>query len=97
MVKSLAAGVILLLISLCIGIFESSVKVLMESSAVISSALIILAVILSGAAVSGDRSRSNDAFETKEDRQSRFRWIQNLFLTSLPCLFVAMIIYFSSK
>ncbi len=97
MIKALAAGMVLLLISLCIGIYEGSARVLMTSSAAVSAALILLAIILSGAAVSGDSGRANYASETVKDRQLRFKWAQNFILAAVPCLFVTMIIYFSRQ
>lgn len=97
MIKALASGAVLLFICLCIGVVEGSMKVFMEAAAALSSALIVLAVILSGSAVSGDRERANGFSETKDDRRSRFKWAQNFLWAAVPCLFVTMIIYFTTK
>ncbi|MEJ9152457.1 DUF5316 family protein [Bacillus smithii] len=53
---------------------------------IVSVLLIVLAVVLSGLGVSGDRIRANAATETKEDRNWRIDTSKNIILIALPSI-----------
>ncbi|WP_435925785.1 DUF5316 domain-containing protein [Paenibacillus sp. DYY-L-2] len=56
----------------------------------------ILSGILSGAFISGDRTRANENIETDEDRTFRNKHSSILFLFGLPFLIIALIIYLTT-
>jgi hypothetical protein len=54
---------------------------------------LIIAMVFSGALVSGDRLRLNTSIETKKERDSRFNVSGILLVFSLPFLIIFTIIY----
>lgn len=56
----------------------------------------LLAGILSGAFISGDRTRANESIETAEDKRFRSKFSSVLFLFGLPFLTVALLIYLAN-
>ncbi|MNI41526.1 hypothetical protein D3C73_957820 [compost metagenome] len=53
----------------------------------------LLAGILSGAFISGDRTRANNSIESAEDKKFRNKYSIILFIFGLPFLIVAMTVY----
>ncbi|MGG1689383.1 DUF5316 domain-containing protein [Bacillus ginsengihumi] len=84
MVRSFIAGVIIALIISIIGIaIKFSVS---QIFFIVSLVIIILAVLVSGFGVSGDRIRANTSNETKEDRNWRINFSRNLIILSIPSI-----------
>lgn len=57
----------------------------------------LLAGILSGAFISGDRTRANNSIETTEDKRIRNKYSSELFLFGLPFLITALVIFLRTK
>ncbi|MNO05043.1 hypothetical protein D3C81_2262740 [compost metagenome] len=57
----------------------------------------LLAGILSGAFISGDRTRANNSIESAEDKKFRNKYSIILFIFGLPFLIIALIIYMINK
>ncbi|MFY4774176.1 DUF5316 family protein [Metabacillus sp. RGM 3146] len=90
--KSLLAGLGLALIAILVSYLTGlgNLQSYLMTAAIIP---IILAIIISGAAVSGDRFRANAYSETKTDRDQRYRWSSPLLLAGLPSLAAAVVMY----
>jgi hypothetical protein len=58
-----------------------------------SAILIVIAIFISGAAVSGDRLRANNGYEDKSDRNERFKWVKNIIIMAIPCIVTLIIVY----
>ncbi|MCD7034797.1 DUF5316 domain-containing protein [Metabacillus sp. GX 13764] len=67
----------------------------LQSYLFITGAVLIgLSVIISGAAVSGDRMRANHYSETTADRRQRFSWSVKLLLAGVPSLAGAVLLHY---
>lgn len=53
----------------------------------------LVAGIFTGSYISGDRSRANESFETAEDRTFRNKAANLLFLSGIPFLAIALVLY----
>lgn len=53
----------------------------------------LLAGVLSGSFISGDRTRANQSIETSEDKSFRNKYSSVLFVFGLPFLITALIMY----
>jgi heme/copper-type cytochrome/quinol oxidase subunit 2 len=84
MLKSFITGIIVSLIIWIAGAV-SNINV-SRIFFIVSILLIVLAVVLSGLGVSGDRIRANAATETKEDRNWRIDTSKNIILIALPSI-----------
>lgn len=67
-----------------------------EANAWPGGILVILAAILSGMLVSGDRSRANFHSSSTEELRARTQWSGIAFVSSIPFL-VVTIVYFITK
>ncbi|MFS1514517.1 DUF5316 domain-containing protein [Chengkuizengella sp. SCS-71B] len=86
--KPLAYGGVILFITLIIALLIGEIHSIGNITSKVGIILIVLAIITSGTAVSGDRMRANFVYESREDRNSRMRWSKNLMLMSIPSLIV---------
>lgn len=57
-----------------------------------SIVLIVLAVLVSGLAVSGDRQRANFQSETKEERRFKIQSTLNILIMAVPTVITFMIL-----
>ncbi|USL44306.1 DUF5316 family protein [Priestia megaterium] len=92
MIKSIIGGFILSFILLVACTIAN-----VNSETVLFTAFIILAglaLIISGAAVSGDRMRANLATESKTDKKWRITNSINLMLAATPVLAVLLLIHY---
>ena len=94
----------MLLIGTCIGLVGFlltsilySVEVTWKVTGAIGAISWILAAILSGALVSGDRVRSNYYSEDKEDSIKRERILDILFIFGLPNIVLSIILFLVVK
>ncbi|UOQ87285.1 DUF5316 family protein [Gracilibacillus salinarum] len=85
-------GISVAVISVTIGLFSRNLELVLTISGIAFIVPILLAVIFSGALVSGDRMHSIFLTESKEKRTEKNRWIKNLLAIALPNLFVILII-----
>ncbi|BFH68884.1 hypothetical protein J27TS7_23000 [Paenibacillus dendritiformis] len=67
-----------------------------EANAWPGGILLILAAILSGVLISGDRSRANFHSSSREEVRARTRWSGIAFVCSIPFL-VVTVVYFITK
>lgn len=72
---------------------DSLIDMVMKITGGIGVVAWLLAGILSGAFISGDRTRANESIETADDKKFRSKFSSVLFLTGLPFLIVALLIY----
>lgn len=92
MIKSIISGFILSFILLVACTIAN-----VNSETVLFTAFILLvgvAIIISGAAVSGDRMRANLATESKTDKKWRITNSINLMLAAAPVLGVFLLIHY---
>ncbi|AVK85338.1 hypothetical protein C3943_18300 [Lysinibacillus sp. B2A1] len=66
-------------------------------SGIIGCILIVVAMIMSGSMVSGDRMRANFATETREHRDERNKFTANSFLMAVPNILITIILYYFVK
>ncbi|RCX21445.1 hypothetical protein DFP94_102198 [Fontibacillus phaseoli] len=57
----------------------------------------LLAGLLSGAFISGDRTRANESIETEGDKRFRSKYSSLFFIFGLPWLATALVLYLMSK
>ncbi|NDI35308.1 DUF5316 family protein [Chengkuizengella sediminis] len=90
-VKPLVHGGIILFITFIIVLSVGEIHSIGNITFKVAIILIILAILTSGTAVSGDRMRANFAYESREEKKSRMRWSKNLLLMSIPSFVVWII------
>ena len=83
-------GVVLLLI----GLISNDWSIVTKLFGYLGFGSVGLAAIFSGALISGDRIRANNATESKEDNLKRNRWANHLFLFGLPNILIMIALYF---
>ncbi|TCP23425.1 hypothetical protein EV207_13224 [Scopulibacillus darangshiensis] len=76
-------------------IFAQLAKVsIIISTGFVSVILIVIAVAISGsAAISGDSSRANHAYEGSDDRKDKLKWTMRLLFAAIPCLLATVFHY----
>ncbi|RED66158.1 DUF5316 domain-containing protein [Cohnella lupini] len=60
----------------------------------IGISLLVIAMIMSGSLVSGDRMRANFHTSTPEDRKQNNKWTGRLIIISIPFITVSVLLYF---
>jgi hypothetical protein len=60
----------------------------------VTSVLVVIAIVLSGMAESGDRTRTNYAYEDKSETKIRLRYTLLLLVMAIPSFIVFVILYF---
>jgi len=92
--KYLFIGTILSIIGVSISMLLWGMERAYFISGIIGCALIVIAMIMSGSMVSGDRMRANLATETREHRDERNKFTANSFLMAIPNILIAVIFYY---
>ena len=92
--KSLLIGIGILLVGLLVGLLQDDLKTGLNISAGVGVVLLLIAGLLSGAFVSGDRMRANTATSTSEDLSGTRKWAFRLMMSGLPG-FIAAVIYYA--
>lgn len=91
-IRSLIIGTTLgVVIALFLGLF-SDWGLAIKVTGGIGVISLLLAGVLSGLFINGDRTRVNNNFETTEDRKLRNKQSSVLFLFGLPLLIIAILI-----
>jgi hypothetical protein len=75
----------------------STLEMVMKITGGVGTISWVLAGILSGAFISGDRTRANNNIETTEDNKSRNKFTSIFFIIGIPYLITALIIYFITR
>lgn len=83
-------------IALCLGLL-SGWGLAINVTGGIGIVLLLLAGILTGAFISGDRARANYMVESKENKDFKKKYSAVLFLCGLPFLIIALVIYVLTK
>ncbi|MRH41700.1 hypothetical protein GH741_03315 [Aquibacillus halophilus] len=82
--KYLGIGVFLTIIALAIGVLTSDWNLFLKIIAVAAVVPLLLAGLLTGAFVDGDRNRANYHTEPKEYRQGKNKWVIRFLLLGVP-------------
>jgi amino acid transporter len=93
MLKCLLAGVIVAALNFAFAGLHHSLEKVSFYLLMSSVCLIVLAILLSGSAVSGDRVRANAAYEDKAERRERFKWVKNFLIMSVPGIISLAMVY----
>lgn len=97
LIRTLIIGAILsLIVALLLGVLSNWGMALKVTSGV-GVISWVLAGILSGSFISGDRMRANNSIESIEDKKSRNKFTSILFIFGLPFLIAALLIYTTTK
>ena len=89
--RSLGLGTGVLLLVLAAAYITGNWTMFVMLSLVIGGLALLLAGVLSGALVSGDRGRAN--YSGEEDYRRRQKWAFNLFLFGLPSIIGTALAY----
>lgn len=92
--KYLFTGTILSIIGVSISMLLWGMGRAYFISGIIGCVLIVIAMIMSGSMVSGDRMRANIATETREHRNERNKFTANSFLMAVPNILISLILYY---
>lgn len=95
--KHLFIGTILSSIGVSISILLWGMERAYFISGIIGCVLIVIAMIMSGSMVSGDRMRANLATETRKHRDERNKFTANSFLMAIPNILITIILYYFVK
>ncbi|MGG0823544.1 DUF5316 domain-containing protein [Paenibacillus turicensis] len=95
--KSLLYGLIASVLTISIMIFTKDIDTALNVTFITGVVIWIISGLLTGAFISGDRSRANFHQETEKDRTSRVRQSQFLFLFGLPFIVMGIAIYLIIK
>ncbi len=90
-VKWLGIGAIMPIISSIIALSLNNKSIIFLLCGILGALSFGLSIILSGALITGDRSRANDFSEQTEDRKARMKWSLKLMLVALPNIAAAII------
>jgi len=93
MMKSFVFGIILTLGSFLFAIVNNSLENIKTYLIVVSGILILLSIVISGFAVSGDRMRANQAYEDHSDKKWRMEWTRNLMIAASPSILTIILLY----
>ncbi|EST55115.1 hypothetical protein T458_11160 [Brevibacillus panacihumi W25] len=89
---SLIIGLGLLIISTIWSLIANDLSLIVKLSGSFGVICLLLSAIFVGAMNDGDRIRSYDNLETKDDRRTRRKWAINLAIVGLPNLITAILI-----
>ena len=95
--KALLYGLIASVLTISIMIFTKDIETSLNVTFTTGVVIWIISGLLTGAFISGDRSRANFHQETKEDRTSRVKQSQFLFLFGLPFIVMGIAVYLIVK
>lgn len=95
--KSLLYGLIASVLAFSIMIITKDIDTALNVTFIAGVVIWIISGLLTGAFISGDRSRANFHQETEEDRASRVKQSQFLFLFGLPFIVIGIAVYLIIK
>ena len=95
--KALLYGLIASVLTISIMIFTKDIETSLNVTFIAGVVIWIISGLLTGSFISGDRSRANYHQETEEDRTSRVKQSQFLFLFGLPFIVMGITVYLIVK
>lgn len=93
MMKPLYIGIVTACIVIIFGLVMKDLQLAMNITSWIGIILLVVAMLLSGVFVSGDRMRANQAAETTERRKERNKTTFNALLMAIPNFATAIALY----
>lgn len=94
--KSLFTGLIIFVI-LALCTFVTGDQSFLYFSGLIGGVVFIIAILISGAMMTGDADRAYYPYEDKNERRTRVKWSINLMMVSLPIIIGTVITYLFLK
>lgn len=95
--KALLYGIIASILTISITILTKDMHTALNVTFITGVVIWIISGLLTGAFISGDRSRANYHQENEEDRTSRVKQSQFLFLFGLPFIVIGIAVYLIVK
>lgn len=92
MKSSFFMGIVIALAAYLIGFLSNNYNVTLKITGFVLIVSFVIAGILNGTFISGDRYRANFMNETKEDRDKKMKMVNYLLLLSIPNAIISLVI-----